>query len=589
MKLESVSVRKYRSIDTKAQFDIGDYTVLVGPNNQGKSNLLRATVLGMVVIRAWRYAPDVASSDGEMSIRQFHQWASRFKPLRNEDSENDRVSYDWERDFPLFARGRKGASTSTVIQFNFHLSSAEQDEFKDETGISINESLPVRITLRERSVSLAIPKQGRGEHKKKARKIARFVDSRINLLYIPAVRTSVTAVEIAQQILASRRRILNRSSEYTDLLEKIDKFHDDAERSVENILKRTLDRFVPDTTSVGIETNPLSSSWKVRDIRINDGSLTSLSAKGDGIQSLVALALTLEWTRSKNRPDRNLIIAVEEPESHLHPGAIHELRSVLHGIAEQHQVVITTHSQSLINRSSLSSNVIVEDRSARPSKSLKELRSTLGVEVSDSLSSSEVMVICEGDNDIAVLPTVLAQIDRRISEWVKSGRLEFSAAHSGSKISTHVTAANSILAKPVVVIDGDKAGKGDVLKLISSGLLDRQSIVSITRPHAKHSELEDIFRSSVYLDSLERMLEYKFSDKQKRILDRGTSDAWSERLETILEDSGFPDPGPLVDRAKFETASAVKEAAIKGNSVVKDSSLALVNRLLTIIAAKLGA
>lgn len=47
MRLSSVSVHKYRSIDETATFDVGDFTVLIGPNNQGKSNLLRATALAM--------------------------------------------------------------------------------------------------------------------------------------------------------------------------------------------------------------------------------------------------------------------------------------------------------------------------------------------------------------------------------------------------------------------------------------------------------------------------------------------------------------------------------------------------------------
>ena len=51
MRLSRVSVRKYRSIDKAADFAVGDFTVLVGPNNQGKSNLLRAAVLAMEGVR----------------------------------------------------------------------------------------------------------------------------------------------------------------------------------------------------------------------------------------------------------------------------------------------------------------------------------------------------------------------------------------------------------------------------------------------------------------------------------------------------------------------------------------------------------
>ena len=42
MKLVKFTVEKYRSILSKSVLPIGDYTAILGPNNQGKSNLLRA-------------------------------------------------------------------------------------------------------------------------------------------------------------------------------------------------------------------------------------------------------------------------------------------------------------------------------------------------------------------------------------------------------------------------------------------------------------------------------------------------------------------------------------------------------------------
>ena len=68
MRLNRVSVRKYRSIDTAADFNVGDFTVLVGPNNQGKSNLLRASVLAMEVIEGWSALPRGIQAGREVPI-----------------------------------------------------------------------------------------------------------------------------------------------------------------------------------------------------------------------------------------------------------------------------------------------------------------------------------------------------------------------------------------------------------------------------------------------------------------------------------------------------------------------------------------
>ena len=47
MRLISFSVQKYRSITKAEKLPLSDLTVLVGPNNEGKSNLLQALVTGM--------------------------------------------------------------------------------------------------------------------------------------------------------------------------------------------------------------------------------------------------------------------------------------------------------------------------------------------------------------------------------------------------------------------------------------------------------------------------------------------------------------------------------------------------------------
>src|SRR5690606_35662492 len=142
---------------------------------------------------------------------------------------------------------------------------------------------------------------------------------------------------------------------------------------------------------------------------------------------------------------KNLIIAVEEPESHLHPGAAHELRSILMDIAKEQQVILTTHSQSLVNHADISSNIIVNARSARPADSVQDLRTTLGVRLSDALVAAEVIVIVEGQTDEAIFPLLLAGVNPEIKDWIATGRLIFESTNGGSKIYSRVLSAMSIL------------------------------------------------------------------------------------------------------------------------------------------------
>ncbi len=50
-----------------------------------------------------------------------------------------------------------------------------------------------------------------------------------------------------------------------------------------------------------------------------------------------------------NEPKLPPLIAIEEPERNLHPGALADIADVLERIAEQSQVIITTHSSQLLN------------------------------------------------------------------------------------------------------------------------------------------------------------------------------------------------------------------------------------------------
>lgn len=587
MRLTKVSVQKYRSIDRQAEFSVGDFTVLVGPNNQGKSNLLRAAVLAMEVVDAWATSNGARSSRRQIPARMFSR--PRFRqpgrPLARRGG--DSVGYDWDRDFPLFARDRKGAQKSTVVNLEFELNDQEQVDFEAATTVTTNHRLPIRVTLGDEHVTLAVPKQGKGQHAEHAQEIAQFISDRVALLHVPAVRPGTIALNIAEEILQSRRRLLASTPEYREAISQVRELDQVAVEEVQQLLHGTLQRFVPGMAGIDLQVRGLERAGGLEDILIDDGVSTSIAAKGDGIQSLAALALTLEWTSSTNHPDKQLIVAVEEPESHLHPAAIHELRDVLRGIAATQQVIVTTHSQTLINRAELGRNVIVSDRTAKPAGSLADLREALGVRVSDALTAADVTVICEGKHDAGTLPLLLAQREPKVASWVDEGRVTFESAGGGGKIYPRVLAARNILVEPIVVLDSDPAGTRDVQKLMDDGFIDQTKIVQIRRSEAKASELEDLFALETYIQAVEGVLGVTLSPRQRGILDRGHDKAWSDRLEVVLVDAGYPDPKTLVTRSKTALQESVRERIAAGETVLRPGTEDLIDRLIELIRSSL--
>ena len=79
MKLSDFSVINYRSITTARKIHTNNMTVLVGKNNEGKSNILRALTLAMDIMKLYAMNPRMLSTS-----RVYLQGR-----------------YNWERDYPV--------------------------------------------------------------------------------------------------------------------------------------------------------------------------------------------------------------------------------------------------------------------------------------------------------------------------------------------------------------------------------------------------------------------------------------------------------------------------------------------------------
>lgn len=93
MKLVSFTVNNYRSITSANKIAISDITILVGKNNEGKSNLLRAINLSMIALRYYQ---------DPLGIRR------------------SRSLYDWETDYPVSLQKSKKKKRSQSLHLNLN-------------------------------------------------------------------------------------------------------------------------------------------------------------------------------------------------------------------------------------------------------------------------------------------------------------------------------------------------------------------------------------------------------------------------------------------------------------------------------------
>jgi putative ATP-dependent endonuclease of OLD family len=184
VKLVSVTVENFRSIMAARKIQISRLTTLVGPNNEGKSNILRAIVMAMNVLVA-RRSPAVPPS------------RTVGRPRRRLLSR-----YDWAADCPLKMQA-KGVEGGSKITLEFELSDDDVTQFYRAIGSRLNGTLPVSIVFKQSGIVVTIAKPGRGAKalSNKASKIADFIAGKIDIQYIPAVRTAESAQEIVEDLV----------------------------------------------------------------------------------------------------------------------------------------------------------------------------------------------------------------------------------------------------------------------------------------------------------------------------------------------------------------------------------------------------
>jgi putative ATP-dependent endonuclease of OLD family len=357
MELVSFSVSNYRSITSANKLPIRRPPVLIGPNNEGKSNILRALVASLQFL---------ASLGGV-----------RLNKDRVTSVVRSRDIFDWPQDFPVSLQS-KTPDGESVFELEFRLLPLEVEEFRNEVKSNLNGTLPIQLRFGAGETRLVVQKQGMGgvALTKKAQVIARFVARHINIAYIPAVRTASAATKIVDDLVERELAAIEGEPQYKAALQTLADLQAPVLARISANIKSTLKEFLPNITDVSVQISDAARYRALRrssEIIINDGTATALDRKGDGVQSLAALSLMKHASHSGSS-NRHLVLAIEEPESHLHPHAIHQLKDVLDELSTQHQVILTTHCPLFVDRTNLKSNILVNKRKASPAKSIGELR-----------------------------------------------------------------------------------------------------------------------------------------------------------------------------------------------------------------------
>lgn len=557
MKLISFSVTNYRSITTAHKILLSNLTVLVGKNNEGKSNLLTALNTAMITM--------LLDSDF-IGIR-----TTRMRRIAMRE-----IGYDWERDFPLQFQKRKSGLES-IFNLSFRLEESELEEFHNEIKIGGNEDIPIRIRFnKENNYKIEVPKKGSSSYNKKSSQITNFISQRIAFNYIKAIRTESMALSALMNVIREELRELDNNPEYNEAQKRVLDLQQEAFGKISKTLIGPLKVFLPNIKDVKIVRNNASELFgrTLRgdiDVIIDDGTPTSISFKGDGIKSLAALALLQERKSTKAAS----IIAIEEPESHLHSGAIHSLVEVITKISERNQVILTTHNPLFVQRNNISLNVIVDKGRAYSARNISEIREVLGILPADNLKNANKVLVVEGEDDLISLNKILSLKSEKILTALRNNDLIIQPLHGASNLTHALLELRRSVCEYVVLLDNDEAGKSAFIKATNEGLLNIANTKFTVCNGSSVSEFEDCIKPSVYEQLF--FTNYGINIKCKEF---HSSKKWSDRMKDIFCSQGMIWSDSIERKIKYTLAENLPDTL---DEILIPQKSGFIDGLVTII------
>lgn len=532
LRITNFSVTNFRSITSAHKIAISDTTVLIGKNNEGKSNLLRSLQVAMELL-------------------QSHALADRSAMRRT--YRGNEGSYLWSRDFPIQLQNRR-SSTQTIFKIEFLLDQPEIDEFKVEIGSSLNGTLPLELKIgkdNEAQINLKKPGKNTKTLSSKSGKIAEFIARRIYFNYIPAVRTDKEAIEIVSRMLSQELRILENEQSYQDALKVIQDLQQPILEDLAQRIQVPLNEFLPTIKNVQIEIPETSRRSGVRrefNVIIDDGTPTNIEYKGDGVKSLAALGLL----KNKSRHPGASIIAIEEPESHLHPGAIHQLNEIIKSLSESNQVILTTHNPLFVDRANVKTNIIVNEGKATPAKNVGSIRDILGIKASDNLTNANYALVVEGEEDVKSLRSLLPVLSEKIGKALKSNLLVFEPIGGAGNLSYKVSLLKNSLCLTHTLLDNDEAGRKAFQKASDEALITLPACTMVTCLGMVDSEFEDCLKVDTYKDAIMDLFGVDLNSAAFK-----SNKKWSDRLKSTFMDQGKPWNEGILRDAKSKVADEV--------------------------------
>ena len=361
MKLKKIEIKRFRSINNLSlELDTEcNFISICGPNNVGKTNVLRALNLF-------------------------------FNPN----------NYSFAEDAPYLKQHTRGGTISTEI---FLTIEDNDNSYVIERKFELKKGT---IDVSEAINKLIPPTKRKKEYQKKPidkAEIKKILDKFV-FFYIPAINISFP--KLIDLIINDVYELEFEKSRFSGLKGELKKSFNEYNSGLVEILNQLASEINPLFQQFNLNwTVEFKSNAEVKKFQdlisqdisfyINDKSIFNNENKGSGLQKLGFILLHQKIIEKLSKSKKNIIFCIDEPDAFLHRGLQLKLKEVLYSISNKHQVFVATHSPEFIDSINLK-NVILLDQEiqdanyyARPKEYIHPIN-TISIDLSDDEGARKI-------------------------------------------------------------------------------------------------------------------------------------------------------------------------------------------------------
>jgi putative ATP-dependent endonuclease of OLD family len=322
MRISRISVKNFRSLKN-VDVLLGNFSIFVGQNNHGKTNLFEAV--------EWFYNAKSSGEDLFFEKNTTQAIEVELEYVDVVDADIEKLATEANKTKIRNLLGEQTAfsirKSSTTHKRTYVIGGAEKE---NPSGLdtAINEFLPK----------------------------LEYVTTKIRLEDVSQYKDKNPIGQMLSGVLTA---IVEESEEYRQFRAQFQALFEDDASEVRVKLNELghevgvyLKKQFPEEVEVRFTVNPpqFSDLLKSFDTTVNDGVETKAQDKGDGMQRAIMLAIIQAFADFRKRQSNgsSFLFLIDEAELHLHPSAQRLLKRALEDISVSDQVMLNTHSSVLV-------------------------------------------------------------------------------------------------------------------------------------------------------------------------------------------------------------------------------------------------